>query len=75
MNEYEETEEITLGDIEKHCKDIFFKKVMEIIINEEKEKYFLKITQEGEKLLQHFNVKAIVTQEEETKTSKLQKQL
>ena len=48
---------------------------MEILLNEEKEKYFLKLTQEGAKLPHHFNVKTIVMPEEETKTSKLQKQL
>ena len=48
---------------------------MEILLNEEKEKYFLKLAQEGAKLPPHFNVETIVTLEEETKMSKLQKQL
>lgn len=75
MNAYEDTEEIALEDIEKCCKDKKFQKVMEIILNEEKEKYFLKLSQEGGKLPQHFNVETIVIQEEETETSNLQKQL
>ena len=48
---------------------------MEIFLNEEKEKYFLKLAQEGAKLPHHFNVETIITPEEETKTSKFQKQL
>ena len=48
---------------------------MKIFLHDEKEKYFLKLTQEGEKLHQHFNVETIVIKEEETETSKLQKQL
>ena len=48
---------------------------MEILLNEEKEKYFLKLAQEGAKLPHHFNVETIITPEEETETSKLQKQL
>lgn len=48
---------------------------MEILLNEEKEKYFLKLAQVGAKLSNHFNIETIVTQEEETKTSQLYKQL
>ena len=47
--------------------------MMEILLHDEKERYFINLTQEGEKIPQHFNVETIVTQEEETKTSKLQK--
>ena len=43
---------------------------MDILLNEEKEKYFLKLVQEGAKLPHHFNVKTIVMPEEETKASK-----
>ena len=43
---------------------------MEILLNEEKEKYFLKL-QEGAKLLHHFDIETIITHEEETETSKL----
>ena len=46
---------------------------MEILLNKEKEKYFLKLAQEGAKLPHHFNVETIITLKEETKTSKLQK--
>ena len=46
---------------------------MEILLNEEKEKYFLKLPKEGAKLPHHFDVETIITPEEETKTSKLQK--
>ena len=46
---------------------------MEIRLHDEKEKYFFIPTQEGEKLPQHFNVETTITQEDETKTSKLQK--
>ena len=48
---------------------------MEILLNEEKEKYFLKLAHEGAKLPHHFNVETIVTPKEETEMSKLQKQL
>ena len=46
---------------------------MEILLNEEKEKYFLKLAQEGAKLPHHFNIKTIITAEEETKMFKLKK--
>ena len=48
---------------------------MEILLNEEKGKYFLKLSQEGAKLPHHFSVKTIITPKEETKTSKLNKKL
>lgn len=48
---------------------------METLLNDEKEKYFLKLAQEGEKLPQNYNVETIVIQEEEYENSKLQKQL
>lgn len=35
-NEYRDTEEIPLEDIEKFCKDKKFQKMMEILIHEEK---------------------------------------
>ena len=43
---------------------------MESFLNEEKEKYFLKLTQEVANLPHHFNVKTIFAQEEETKKDK-----
>ena len=46
---------------------------METILNDEKEKYFLKLAQEGVKIPQDYNVETIFIQEEESKTSKLQK--
>lgn len=46
---------------------------MEILLNEEKGKYFLKLAQEGAKLPHHFNVETIITPEEKAKTFKLQK--
>ena len=48
---------------------------MEILLNKEKEKYLLKLAQEGAKLPHHFNVKTIIMPKEETKMSKLQNQL
>ena len=48
---------------------------MEIFLNEEKEKYFLKLSQEGAKLPHHFDIETLITHEEETETSKLKKQL
>ena len=44
---------------------------MEILLKEEKEKYFLKLSQEGAKIPHHFNVETIITPEEETEMSKL----
>ena len=72
--EYEEVE-ILPEHIAKCRKDKNFQRVMDILLNEEKEKYFLKLAQEGAKLPHHFNVETIVTPEEETETSKLEKQL
>ena len=46
---------------------------MEILLNEEKEKYFLKLVQEGAKFPHHFNVETIGTPKEEAQMSKLQK--
>ena len=46
---------------------------MEILLNKEKEKYFLKLDQEGVKLPHHFNVETIITPKKENKTSKLKK--
>ena len=63
--------EILPEHIAKCRKDKNFQKVMEILLNEEKEKYFLKLAQEGAKLPHHFNVKTIVMPKEETETSKL----
>ena len=44
---------------------------MEILLNKEKEKYFLKLVQEGAKLPHHFNFETIVTPKEEIEMSKL----
>lgn len=74
-DEEQEEVEILPEHIAKCQKDKNFQKVMEILLNEEKEKYFLKLAQEGAKLPHHFNVETIITLEEETETSKLQKQL
>ena len=71
MNYYGDIEEIPLEDILKYCKDKNFQKMMKLLLHDEKEKYFLKLAQEGEKLPQNINVETIVTQEEETKTSTL----
>ena len=68
--EYEEVE-ILPKHIAKCRKDKNFQKVMEILLNEEKEKYFLKLMQEGARLPHHFNVKTIIIPKEETETSKL----
>ena len=67
--------EILPEHIKKICKDKNFQKVMEILLNEEKEKYSLKLVQEGAKLPHHFNVETLVMPEEETEMSKLQKKL
>ena len=71
-NYYGDTKEIPLEDIEKCFNDKNFQKMMEILLHDEKEKYFLKLTQEGAKLPQHHNVEKIITKEEEYETSKLQ---
>ena len=73
-DEDEEEVEINSEHIEKYRNEKNFQKVMQIILNEEKEKYFLKFAQEGAKLPHHFNVETIIKPKEETKTSKLQKQ-
>ena len=65
--------EIVLEHIAKCRKDKNFQKVMEILLNKGKEKYFLKLAQEGSKLLDHFNVETITTPKEENEMSKLQK--
>ena len=61
--EYEEVE-ILPEHLAKCCKDKNFQKVMEILLNEEKEKSFLKLAQEGAKLPHHFNVETIITPKE-----------
>ena len=71
-DEHEEVE-ILPEHLARCHRDKNFQKIMDILLNEEKEKYFLKLAQEGAKLPHHVNVKTIVTLEEETKTSKLQK--
>ena len=71
IDEEDEEVEILPEHITKCCKDKKFQKIMDILLNEEKEKYFLKLAQEGARLPHHFNVKNIITLEEETKTSKL----
>ena len=65
--------EVLPEHVENSRKDKHFQKIMDILVHEEKEKYFLKLAQEGAQLPHHFNVKNIITPEEETKTSKLQK--
>lgn len=74
---YEDEEEVEIHPkhLEKCHKDKHFQKVMETFLNEEKDKYFLKLAQEGSKLPHHFNVETIITPKEDSKTSKLQKQL
>ena len=49
---YEDEEEVEINSehLERCHKDKYFQKVIEILLNEEKEKYFLKLTQEGDKL-------------------------
>lgn len=74
-DEDEEEVEINFKHIENFHNEKHFQKVMQIILNEEKEKYFLKLAQEGAKLPHHFNVETIITPEEENETSKLQRQL
>ena len=74
-DETEEEVEILLEHIKKCHKDKKFQKFMEIFLNKEKEKYYLKFSQEAAKMPHHFNVETIITPEEETKTSKLQRQL
>ena len=73
IDEGKEEVEILPKHIEKCHKYKNFQKFMEILLNEEKEKYFLKLAQEGAKLPHYFNAEKIITPEEETKTSKLQK--
>ena len=60
-----------LKDLENSRKDKRFRKVMDLLLKEEKEKYFLQLAQEGARLPHHFNVKTIITHEEETEMSKL----
>lgn len=71
--EEQEEVEILPEHISKCRKDKKFQKVMEILLNKEKEKYFLKLAQEGAKLPSHFNVETIITPEEETEASRFQK--
>ena len=72
-DENEEEVEVLPDHIKKNWKDKNFQKVMKILLNKEKEKYFLKLAQEGAKLPHHFDVETISTPEEETETSKLKK--
>ena len=45
--------------------------MMEILLLEEKNKYLLKLAQQGAKLPTDYNIETLVTKEEETKNSKL----
>ena len=69
----EEDEEITKKDIDEARQNKDFRKMMEILLLEEKEKYLLKLAQQGAKLLADYNVETLVTKEEETKNAKLRK--
>ena len=73
IDEEQEEVEILPEHLARCHRDKNFQKVMEILLNKEKEKYFLKLVQEGARLPHHFNVKTIVTLEEEMEMSKLQK--
>ena len=73
IDEEDEEVEILPEYIEKCREDKNFQKFMDILLNEEKEKYFLKLAQEGARLPHHFDVKTIITPDKETETSKLQK--
>ena len=67
--------EVLPEHVENSCKDKHFQKIMDILLHEEKEKYFLKLVQEGAGLPHHFDVKDIITPKEETETSQLKRQL
>lgn len=56
MNEYGDTKVIPLEDIKKCCKDKKQLKMMEILLHDEKEKYFLKLAQEGEKISSNISI-------------------
>ena len=45
--------------------------MMEILLQEEKERYLLELGQQGAKVPYDYNVETLVTKEEETKNSKL----
>ena len=70
----EEDEEITQKDIEaKNNKE--FMKMMEVLLWEGKERYLLKLAQQWANYLANYNVKTLITKEEETKNLKLQTQV
>ena len=74
-DEEHEEMEVLPKDVENFRKDKRLQKIMDFLLNEEKEKYFLKLAQEGARLPHHFNVKDIITPEEETETSIFKREL
>ena len=47
--------------------------MMEILLQEEKERYLLELAQQGAKLLADYNIEGLIAKEEEIENSKLQK--
>ncbi|MFA1226166.1 hypothetical protein, partial [Klebsiella pneumoniae] len=72
-DEEHEEMEVLPEHVESFRKDKHLQKIMDILLNEEKEKYFLQLAQEGARLPPHFNVKDLITPVEETETSELKK--
>ena len=69
----ENPEEITQEDIRNAKKNKGFLKMMEILMQEEKQNYLLELASQGAKLPPHFDIETIITKEEETKNNKLKK--
>ena len=49
--------------------------MMEVLLQEEKERYLLKLVKQGAKLPTNYNVETLVTKGEKTKNSQLQKKV
>ena len=72
--EHEEME-VLPKDVENFCKDKRLRKMMDLLLKEEKDKYFLQLAQEGVRLPSHFDAKDIIAPKEETENSEMEKQL
>ena len=62
-------------DLENFRKDKRVRRIMDRLLSEEKDKYFLQLAQEGVRLPPHFNVKDIIAPKKETKNSEMEKQI
>ena len=62
-----------LKDLEDFRNDKRARKMMDRLLSEEKDKYILKLVQEGGRLPSHFDAKDVIAPKVETKESQMEK--